>query len=328
MMMLNLYEKFITLNTPNDETNIQAIKFNNNLEHRVGQDYNNNALILFKINNPDNYNEDHSRDLSNLKIRANISCTIFENEKKIQDVFTVFTCKSSDSNLIKIFFIMIESMIESHSANLTNEDLSKYTEDFIELFSKIKPVNFEKILGLWGELFLINYSSAPEILIEAWHNKNNEKFDFYDFGEIIEVKCTLRNDRIHRFDFHQLNSNENIITIASIRTRETIEGISILDLRKKIEQNINDASFIFKLRKKFYKTLGLIEEEKLSEYKFNYEFAERNINFYEAINVPKVSEIPNYVSNIKFNSNLDQANKIEQINNNQNLLSKFVINDE
>ena len=102
--MLNLYEKFITLNTPEDITNIQAIKFNNNVEHRVGKDSNDNAIILFKINNSDTFSEDLSRDLSNLKIRANINCTIFENEKKIQDIFTVFTCKSSDSNLIKIFF--------------------------------------------------------------------------------------------------------------------------------------------------------------------------------------------------------------------------------
>ena len=51
--MLNLYEKYISLNQPPDNTNnIQAIRFNKNMDHRVGKDSENHAVALFKIDNP------------------------------------------------------------------------------------------------------------------------------------------------------------------------------------------------------------------------------------------------------------------------------------
>ena len=61
-------------------------------------------------------------------------------------------------------------------------------------------------IGLWGELFLIVSSNNQVKVLEAWHNHAEDKYDFYDNNEALEVKCTTQGDRKHDFRHHQLVS--------------------------------------------------------------------------------------------------------------------------
>ena len=45
------------------------------------------------------------------------------------------------------------------------------------------------IQGLWAELFIIERANNPEYLIQSWHSSSEDKFDFNDGQDKIEVKA-------------------------------------------------------------------------------------------------------------------------------------------
>ena len=53
-------------------------------------------------------------------------------------------------------------------------------------------------------------------------------------------------------------------------------------------------------------------QKEIEKFKYNYKYAEDNINFYDSLNVPRLKEIPMYgLKKIKFESNLDGSESIK-----------------
>ena len=83
--------------------------------------------------------------------------------------------------------------------------------------------------GLWAELLVIERSKSPAYLLQSWHVSPNDKFDFNDGIDKIEVKSTRNVRRIHTFSLEQLHPNVNAnLLIASVFVIETGHGRTIL----------------------------------------------------------------------------------------------------
>ena len=102
----------------------------------------------------------------------------------------------------------------------TPKDISEKTQMLIDLFKEM-PNKRSSIIGLWGELFLIASSKNITKCLEAWHQHSEDKYDFYDNNEALEVKCTTQTDRKHQFKHDQLVSNLKDHYVASIMLAKT-----------------------------------------------------------------------------------------------------------
>ena len=74
-----------------------------------------------------------------------------------------------------------------------------------------------------------------------------ELFDFFIENTALETKTTTRNDRKHIFSYDQLNSKNLKIIVCSIKLEKQRSGLSILDLKKKIEKKIKNKDLLKKL---------------------------------------------------------------------------------
>ena len=127
----------------------------------------------------------------------------------------------------------------------------------------------------------------------------------------MEVKTTTKNERIHSISLNQiLKSIETESLICSIMTSKIDLGLSVFDLKENIALKIN-AVYKHKLNEKVTISIG----DKWLEFtnKYDYLTAENSMNYYNAIDVPKIDPIciDPKVSNVKFNINLETTQKID-----------------
>lgn len=276
--------------------------------HKIGKNFKNQPSILFQTKKT-NLNTNYLG--KNIYLRFAVPCTIAEKNENLSTNFTILSCISEDKEIKKIFLEVCETTFSSISENPSDEEIFKITESIIDLFKNL-PDAKKGYIGLWGELFLIASSSNQLKILEAWHNHVEDKYDFYDNNAALEVKCTTQGNRKHNFRHHQLSSKLKDHYVASILTKpDHSKGLSVNDLFKKIMKNKMDVSLKDKLNKIYYKIVGKIPEEKLDEFKYDFDFAKKNTLYY------KVSEISTLVNNdqsitdIEYLMDLSQKNNVE-----------------
>ena len=311
-----LKEIFENLKIPKEEKddlyNTETI-FKKN--HRIGKNFKNQPSLLFKTKKSLDILNNYLG--KNLYLRFNIPCTIKEGEENLSENYSILSCISEDKEIKKIFLDVCETTFLKINDEPTNKEISDYTESIIDLFKNL-PDAKKGYIGLWGELFLIVSSSNVIKVLDAWHNHNDDKYDFYDNNEALEVKCTTRGDRKHDFRYHQLKSNIDKHYVASILTKEnSIKGLSVVDLYKKILSNKLDLSLKDKVNKIYYKIVGRTPEEKLNEFKFDYDFAKKNILYFKVSEISTLKNEDESITDIKYTMDLSLKSSIENLNNNK-----------
>ena len=140
-----------------------------------------------------------------------------DNKSVIEKDFTIIQMVSDDQDLIKYFFqvisIILQRLPSRPKVSLLKEEISKVIEIFMA------PLRFSKetVRGLWAELLVIERSSNPEYLINAWHVEPEDKYDFNDATDKIEVKSTAGDKRSHIFSLEQLSPEDgSSLLIASV----------------------------------------------------------------------------------------------------------------
>lgn len=112
--------------------------------------------------------------------------------------------------------IMVSLFSQEEIMQVTTELLLKKIDEVIKIFNH-SSTNKEELIGLWGELFFINYlilinksdSSIINEIIDGWEGENaraNIDFIFKDLKIAFEVKTTKSSKRIHHINgFEQIN---------------------------------------------------------------------------------------------------------------------------
>ena len=285
------------------------VVFKNN--HRLGKNYREYPSILFKTKKSDKIINNYLG--KNLKLRFNIPCTIHQKKRKIDENLTILTCISKDDQIKKIFLEVCETTFANVPSNPTTTEIKNITESIIDLFKNIPKVR-PGILGLWGEFFLIVSSKNIKKCLDAWHKHPEDKYDFYDNNEALEVKCTTKTDRKHEFGHDQLISNLEDHYVASVMTRENFSnGLSVVDLYNKILKEKLDDGLKDKLKKIYYKIVGVTPEEKLEEFKYDYNFAKRNLLYFKVSELSKIENTNPAISNISYTVDLSQNQNVDYL---------------
>ena len=165
-------------------------------------------------------------------------------------------------------------------------------------------ISKEAVKGLWAELFVIERSKNPLYLLKSWHVSTDDKYDFNDGTDKIEVKATSNDERMHHFAIEQLHPNtDSQLLVASLIVVNSGLGTGIFDLVDSISSRVTDTDALLKLNEEVLQTIGShIDEAK--ELKYDYTLAKDNLKFYNYKDIPAIAmqDVPMGVSSVHFAS--------------------------
>lgn len=309
MDLFDLYNS-IEIPTENDDYQFSAISIPGYENHKIAKDkFNKPVLLLFVSNKKIKLHFPNIR-LKNIFVQFNVSCSIKDNHQVTNKIFTLISFTGEEDSLKKYFLRLCAYLINNLKNNPSLEDIKNEVNKFIDLFSLVNKPQLKSVQGLWAELLLITESHNPSDLIRAWHNYPEEKFDFNIGEKRIEVKSTSSSQRIHSFSIDQLNPPKDTeVFVASIFVKQASLGYSIETLCHIIEDKIsNNIDLLDKVHHQIALTLGKAIED-FDKIKFDYHLAKDSLLFYNSIDIPKIKteNIPLFISNVKFNSDLSSV---------------------
>jgi len=280
-----------------------------NTSHIIGKNFEGLPSILIKTKDQESIVSNYKG--ANILLRFNENCKIHED--KTSSMFTILSCRSDDELTIKMFLDICETTIPQLNNEPSAEEIKKITNVIIELFKEISDKK-RSIIGLWGELFLISSSSNKEKTLQAWHENPTDKYDFFDDNQALEVKCTSKTDRIHKFQHDQLLSEIKDHYIASIMVSENSnDGLSVLDLYEDIKKNKLPVNLINKLKKNFYRVVGSNPKEDLNEFKFDIDYSKKNLMYYKLKDINTLVNNDDSVTDISYNVDLSRKKNVDEL---------------
>jgi hypothetical protein len=309
---MSLLDVFLELNIPQTENSklFIAKALNNFPFAKIGVNFLGFPVILISSKFDQTHLLQKNIKLKYIELTHNLECKVSENGQSKIDNYSVIIFKSNEETLQNYFLGIATSLLNSLSKKPTQKEVFETFKNFIEIFRSLTETPTKTIQGLWAELILIEQSKNTETLINFWHNKPEEKFDFNADCEKIEVKSSSNLERVHIFTAEQLNpTNDNQVIIASIFTKQVSSGLNILDLLDKIVERITENELKEKIYRIVSKTLGNTFEQ-TTKIKYDYELAKKSLRFYRHQDISKVERIniPDRVSEVKFKSDLTNIN--------------------
>ena len=266
---------------------------------------------------------DHSTMMHNLNaellcVEYDVPCNIIEGEQVVDNLrYTIITLLSTEETLQRMFLDVFLMMLRSIPPKPSNPLIASKIETLLSIFAKLKKKPIHLLQGLWAELLVIEQSKDPLTTAQAWHSLPDSKYDFTMGRDKIEVKSTMSEQRIHRFSNAQLNPLGNSrLLVASVIVRESAKdqnGLSVFDLYDSIALKINSDTVKMHVYEVIADTLGNDYNNGRKKY-FDYSEACASLAFFEHTDVPKIdpSAIPMLVTEVKFNSNLNNLSDIRE----------------
>ncbi len=233
--------------------------------------------------------------------------TIFDVEEegiKRKLALSMIVLKCNEKNYINIFIRLTQSI----TCNLNEENLLNYFLNLKDLFSNSRKVSDLELQGLYGELFTmyflkINYNVD---ISTYYQSEDKRKFDFsITERKKIEIKTTIKAERVHHFLQEQLNTQRYDIKIVSLMLQKDDKGLSLLELIIKCK-NIFSSNLSVLLH--IEKTIKNIDDIQLENVKFNYDYSKGKFKIYDALNIPRLKEkTEEGVFNVQFDSDISTS---------------------
>ena len=305
-----LEEIFKKLETPSEkQEDIYKTELILGKHHRLGKNYKGQPSIL--INTKKNNELVAPYRGMSIRLKFNINCKIHEENEKQN--YTILSCISNDEQIIKIFLDICQTTISQLGKEPTPKEISEKTQMLIDLFKEM-PNKLSSIVGLWGELFLIASSKNITKCLEAWHQHAEDKYDFYDNNEALEVKCTTQTDRKHKFKHDQLVSNIKDHYVASIMiSDDPNKGLSVVDLYEDIKKRCKLDNLNNKLKKIFFKIVGKTPYEELNEYRYRFDYSKKNLMYYKLKDISTLVNEDDSVTDISYKVDLSRKKNVDEL---------------
>ncbi len=250
-----------------------------------------------------------------ISVQFRRKCRLFLRNQEIDtNFYTLISLRAESIELQEYFVKIVFAVVKKLPNSATVKELKVEIDQLIKLFSRFSEPPKKTIQGLWAELLVIEQSVDPSYLIVSWHVSPDDKFDFNDGIDKLEVKSTSKSKRIHTFSFEQLHPNVNSnLVIASVHVVKTGAGKSIFDLVQLIGKRIDDGTLLSKVNEVIAATIGQ-DIEKSFDFFFDYQLAVDSLSFYEGKVIPKIEgQVRKEVSNIYFDSDLTEVPSIKKV---------------
>ena len=313
-MNSNLYELYQqTLATEIDNDSYNVVSMGEGSPHRIGCSSSKTPMLFIECCNNEKVSD---IKLSLFRVLFNRKCALVDVEKRTREekTFSIIEMKSTDEELVKYFFQVLSIVLQKLPNKPVVSELKQEVSKVIEIFKLPPKFSKEVVRGLWAELLIIEKGADPEYLLKAWHEDPEDKYDFNDSIDKLEVKSTKGDFRIHVFSIEQLNPNPSSkLLIASVFVNAVGEGVSIFDLEDSIDKRVTNVDLKLKLKEIILTTIGPHIDES-AKLKFDYKFASDTLRLYDYKLIPSIKKesIPVEVSGVSFRSDITGVMSIDE----------------
>lgn len=320
--MVDLYKIYQGLRK-NSNTDYETILVENvpdRTKHKIGLSKDNLPVFFISANN--SITKALDINLKLIQVSFFKDCELISKEgKKSNGIYTIISLKSDSEDMIKYFINTVFFLINQLDLNPSFEQIKSEIHNLVNLFQSLSKPSKKTIQGLWTELLFIDQSNDIEYVIKSWHQNKNDRYDFNDGIDKVEIKSTRKSERIHRFSLSQLEEINNTMSIiGSTLVIETDNGLCANDLIESIKKKVSNSSLMYKIHNVVADTIGEKFEQIFDVY-YDYNFSLNSIRYFNASIVPKINQIvPNEISNVKYDCHLGNIEFIEKNDNKSKLL--------
>lgn len=273
-----------------------------------GKDSLNN--VVFMLESQSSQLSSITQSTKSLFFCFNKKCQMVLDGKEECKMMHILLCKENDQNKI-LAFIRLTYAFSSQGLGNDQFYLARLFASLSELFGKSKSVSEMELQGLYAELYTILYLKDKGIdIARYWQTKNKMKFDFsIDSKKRIEIKSTLKPDRIHHFKHDQLQSQLYDIKVVSLQLQKNDYGVSLLDLIERMREEYAE-NFAFLMR--IEAIAGKVDSNIMDRLKYDKIYINDRIRFYDALDIPHFNEVsPEGVFNAEYDCVLDGVRSLD-----------------
>lgn len=278
--------------------------------HRIGKDDQGRASLLISTLH-DGTNPPAPVRLEHLAVQHDVSCRIRRGDEEVMQEFTVITCLTSSHT--SYFLRATGAVLDALGENPSQEDAVRVVERLADLFESVSSNGGGSLRGLWSELYVIAQAADTDLLVDAWRDAPEDRYDFSRADQRLEVKSTAGEVRKHRFSFEQLSPPSGVaLFVTSVRTERTSGGLSVADLLDQVREQVSDIELAFKASQIVAETLGDAGLDKVSERRFDPKVAEESLQVFRPQEIPTPPrQIPSTVTNVKFTADLSRSTPVD-----------------
>ena len=313
--MIDLFKIYHELreNSCKDEDTILVESIPNRIDHKIG--ISRDGFPMFFIATNEMSKNAMNINLKLIQVAFQENCELISKEGvKSDGIYTIVSLKSDSEDIVKYFVNTLHCLINQLDPNPSFAHIKVELNNLVNLFRSLSKPAKKTIQGLWTELLFIDQSIDTEYVIKSWHQGKNDRYDFNDGIDKVEIKSTSKNDRIHRFSLSQLQKIEDtLVIIGSTFAVETGKGKSANDLIESINKKISDPSLMLKIHNTVAETMGDNFQHIFDIY-FDYNYALNSILYFNIRDIPKISSeaLPSQITNVKFDCNLSNIDSINK----------------
>jgi len=240
--------------------------------------------------------------LQNLSVLHNVDCRIRDADGRtsVHRVSVIRCC--GDEQLLREYFLRaLAPILASLPARPSREQVVSAIATLIDLFRRATQPPRKTVQGLWAELFVICSAPDPACLLRCWHTAPEDRFDFAEDKQRLEVKTASGRLRKHRFSHEQLRPPAGtLVMITSVLMERSAGGQSINDLVDEIRKLVADPDLLVRLDAVVADTLGS-DWRGAQEDKFDRQLAADSLRFLDARTIPSVpAGLPLEVTDVHF----------------------------
>jgi len=307
---LTLLNIFNTLQLPDKKSTVLQLTAHEFLDRGsdfIAKDPEGQPAILIAVKDPITSTRSSPITLEHLVVDYGLECKLNRADGIVHHgIFTVIRCVNSDRVLQEYFIRSMIPVVQSLPSTPTYRDISRAINSLVELFRQLSMPGRKSIQGLWAELFIIASAHCPRILIEAWHSRPEDLYDFNSGTERLEVKSSAGVARLHFFSFEQLHPpNDTTLLVASLFVVEASNGKSVFDLIDNIRDRlVNEFNTAQRIDLIVSATLGNSWRRAI-DLKFDCELAASSLVYYISSSIPSIrGPLPLGVSHVHFQADL------------------------
>ncbi len=281
-------------------------------KYKLGKDTNSCPALLIALETTELPSVANPILLEHISVTPDANCIVQRADGVTEENhFTIVRCTSTDYVMQAYFLRLLGPIIMEIGEEPSQGMIGSAIQKLVELFRSLSLPARKTIQGLWAELFLIEKSKNPEILINSWHLDKEDNYDFNSGAERIEVKSVAGRIRRHHFSLIQLTPPANVrCLIASIFVERSGAGVSVADLLDRLRMRIQFPSLIIKTETVISLTLGNAWRKAIED-RFDYELAHDSLDFFDVFAIPTInSVVPPEVTGIHFVADLSQTASI------------------
>lgn len=251
--------------------------------------------------------------LTHLSVQHGLRCRIEAGRRTTEATFAVVRLVASDRTLADYFLEVLPPVIRRIGELPTSESLHVALTGLVELFRSLGDPPRKSIQGVWAELFVLARAANPAVLAAAWHRMPEERFDFAEGDQRVEVKSAAGRRRCHHFSLEQARPPTGAtVLIASVLLERSTGGTSLGDLLARIRSHLGGAPGLAASTEGVVAaSLGSALPEALGA-AFDEELALSSLRFYWGQSIPCVeTPLPSRVSDVHFTADLSDVPEVD-----------------